>query len=363
MLFKHFARNVVELKTSKRQHSDQDHLKSLLNKLCNQDDKNTMTLEDVKHLMCYNIDDTRYFTQQEKLQLMNQPDTLFLFANKEPRNVFNMKKLFTQHSKSNPVALICPQITGISGKNTRTSIHFAKDDCKLPVRICRGAKVQLKNRNFRPEYGLFNGSMGEVKEIIYEPLLSPVSGDLPTFVLVDFPKYTGPPFLIEHPTYVPIPTVSKLCIHHCCQIQFLPLELCYAKTIHTFQGQNAGPVLPGQPPNAVARIIVDPGTKQFEGNNPGLSYTIVSRATTMGKTKLHSAIYFHGENSNVQRFTNLHRQASGHLYKLIFQRDQWVARLKRGYVKKLPTEHEIQMGNTLYYRPNNLQNFHKKLTF
>jgi hypothetical protein len=124
-------------------------------------------------------------------------------------------------------------------------------------------------------------------------------------------------------------------------MSFVPLELCYAKTVHTFQGQNAGPVLQGQPPNAVARIIVNPGTKQFEGHHPGLSYTIVSHATTMGNDKLSSAIYFHGQNSNVERFTHLRRQANGKLYKRIYQRDRWVQTLKQGYVKKLPSQSQI----------------------
>ena len=32
---------------------------------------------------------------------------------------------------------------------------------------------------------------------------------------------------------------------------FYLLQLAFGKTVHTFQGQNAGPVAPGQPPNAV----------------------------------------------------------------------------------------------------------------
>ena len=113
----------------------------------------------------------------------------------------------------------------------------------------------------------------------------------------------------------------------------MPLELCYAKTIHTFQGQNAGEVQPGQPPNAVKRIIVDPGTKQFEGRNPGLFYTIHSRGTTLGKDKMSSSMYFIGENMNIPRIKNITQQITGRLFKRVYERDEWVNYQKQGIHK------------------------------
>jgi hypothetical protein len=48
------------------------------------------------------------------------------------------------------------------------------------------------------------------------------------------------------------------------------------------------------PTHAVKRIIVDPSSLGFEGNNVGLFYTAMSQATTIGNPddKMSSAIYF-----------------------------------------------------------------------
>ena len=67
-----------------------------------------------------------------------------------------------------------------------------------------------------------------------------------------------------------------------CICQFVPLALLFGQTVHTFQGQNAGKVDAGRPPNPVQCIIWDPGTRAFEDTNIGLFYTILSRATTIG---------------------------------------------------------------------------------
>ena len=80
-----------------------------------------------------------------------------------------------------------------------------------------------------------------------------------------------------------------------CSRKYIPLTLAFGKTVHTFQGQSVGPVKEGQPPNAIQYIIVDPGERGFEGMNPGLFYTILSRITTL------RAIYFTGKNMNTNR--------------------------------------------------------------
>ena len=88
---------------------------------------------------------------------------------------------------------------------------------------------------------------------------------------------------------------------------FVPLKLSFAKTIHTYQGQQAGKVRQGPPPNAVERIIYDSGTRRFEGQNPGLFYTLLSRITTLGEPPFHndSATCFLGPNMNKTRIKNI----------------------------------------------------------
>jgi hypothetical protein len=70
--------------------------------------------------------------------------------------------------------------------------------------------------------------------------------------------------------YVPIPSITNKCRFGCCERTFCPLKLSFTKTIDTFQGQNAGPVDEGKPPNPVKTVICDPGSREFEAPKPGL---------------------------------------------------------------------------------------------
>ena len=142
--------------------------------------------------------------------------------------------------------------------------------------------------------------------------------------------------LLYHKQHVPIPTITNYCQWSCCERTFCPLKLSFAKTIDTFQGQNAGPVDPGKPPNAIQRIICDPGRREFEARKPGITFTMISRATTIGTLcngkRLDSALYFYdfGFNTTMtpQRITNLRVSPNTNkTYAEIIKRDQWVTYL------------------------------------
>ena len=134
--------------------------------------------------------------------------------------------------------------------------------------------------------------------------------------------------------------VTMLCKNKCCKATHCPLTLSFAKTLHTFQGQSAGPVNQGQQPNAVDRIVVNPGDKQFESKNPGLLYMAVSRATTIGDSasapqptaNLNSAIYFTGHDMTTRRVTNLKLKKNGEEYEKVQLRNKWVARVESNTV-------------------------------
>jgi len=128
--------------------------------------------------------------------------------------------------------------------------------------------------------------------------------------------------------------VVTRCDKRCCSVKFCPLELSFGMTLHTFQGQSAGPVDKGQPKNAVDRVIIEPGTRGFEGNNPGTLYMATSRATTIGTGNNDSALYFTGPNLNKQRITDVKYKkktgaASRQMYKKVELREKWVARLEK----------------------------------
>ena len=134
-------------------------------------------------------------------------------------------------------------------------------------------------------------------DIVYHPEQSPPE-DLPMYILLDIPQYCGPPYIETAPTVVPIAPITAPCKYNsCCERMYIPLRLAFAQTIHTFQGQNAGPVEIEQTPNAIQTLVCEPGTRRFEGNCVGLFYTILSRVSTLGNPddKFSSAIYFTGK--------------------------------------------------------------------
>ena len=55
--------------------------------------------------------------------------------------------------------------------------------------------------------GLMNGARGEVVGFAFrEGAPAPA---LPDYVVVDFPGYRGHPFWAEHPTWVPVPPITR----------------------------------------------------------------------------------------------------------------------------------------------------------
>lgn len=140
---------------------------------------------------------------------------------------------------------------------------------------------------------------------------------------------------------VPIPIITNRCSRNCCTRTFVPLELAYARSIHKFQGMTVGPTKPGQPPNMYSTIICDPDDRRFEGMWPGLLYTMVSRATTLGDDSgVGSAIYFDAPlvgsiPLTTERLSNLlyktKRTASNkepELYENVKMRQDYVAKLR-----------------------------------
>ena len=142
--------------------------------------------------------------------------------------------------------------------------------------LCQGARVMLTS-NLHVLFCLFNGSIGTVIDIVYLNGRSP-KDSLPDVVIVDFDKYTGPAFLPETPTIVPIAPVERRidCFCHGCKRKQVPLRLEWGTTIHRCQGMTIGRGETNR------YIIIDQGTKQFESRNPGAFFVALSSAKTAG---------------------------------------------------------------------------------
>ena len=140
--------------------------------------------------------------------------------------------------------------------------------------ICVGAIVMLL-RNFIVEYKLMNGSIGVVKQIVYENKEGPADrNNLPAYVIVEFSECEIPEEenLIDgrNSKCVPIPVVEDRCDKKCCSIKTIPLRVCIAITIHKSQGMTIGE---GEIFEKVVVYLPEEGMRK----NPGLELVAFSR--------------------------------------------------------------------------------------
>lgn len=289
-----------------------------------------ISVEDAEKLMMLHRDDKR-FSSEDWAEI--EEDALYLFATKDPRNDHNRRKLRNLNRRGYKVARI-KAVTRLYGGGlvVRNDHHYDPDRNPPYTLICILSKVQLTGWNGYPLWGLYHGAFGTVIDIVFEEGHSPNEDDLPVYVLCDFPQYRGPEFIKGKPTYVPIYPVETPCTKRpfCCMRKSIPLTLAYGKTGHSFQGQTVGPVDAGRPENIIKRVIIDPGTKRFEGNNPGLLYTMLARGTTLGTfdDKFSSAIYFDGTNMNSWRVRSVTKGAKNQFYEKVRRRRIFVRYLK-----------------------------------
>ena len=96
--------------------------------------------------------------------------------------------------------------------------------------------------------------------------------------MIEFHKYTGPPFLPNQPKVVPIVPVERRmdCACHGCKRTQVPIRLGWGTTIHRCQGMTIGQNEPNR------YIVIHPGTTSFESRNPGALFVALSRAKTAG---------------------------------------------------------------------------------
>jgi hypothetical protein len=220
--------------------------------------------------------------------------------------------------------------------------------------------------NIEPKWGFFNGAIGTVVDIIFRQGENPNDGHLPTVVVVDLKHYRGPIWDKDNPTNVPIVTIQRRCEPMCCTRKQIPLQIAWAKTIHSLQGHNAGPTAKRQTPNDIQRIVIHLGERTNETLNPGLTYVSVSRATSIGdlghmlsipRKCMSSALYFRAASfpAGIKRLTR--SNSTGDEYVKVKQRTAWVAyvdaRQEQTYIMTDLSEREMVqewMENKKYSR-------------
>ena len=123
------------------------------------------------------------FTDTQKKTI--QDEATFVVANKEPRDALNSCKLKNLNMQGNPVARIRSK-TEKNGRQVSNQTHFDSDRTPNRVLLCKGARVTLNGCNPDPKNGLFHGSLGIVRDIVYDAGKSPNLGDFPSYILVEF---------------------------------------------------------------------------------------------------------------------------------------------------------------------------------
>ena len=151
-------------------------------------------------------------TKDQEWQTVNGTDGKLwslCFPSHEEELTHNTAKLL-QVNKKHPVAKL-----KAVGKGSHSSIRDSEHggDLLPTVFISKDAQVMLIY-NLHVEFGLFNGAIGKVVDIIYKNGHRPPDC-FPDAVMVKFHSYTSPSFIKEEPKVVPIVRVSRKIDYKC----------------------------------------------------------------------------------------------------------------------------------------------------
>ena len=147
--------------------------------------------------------------------------------------------------------------------------------------------------------------------------------------------------------------LEQRCPRGCCGIKFCPLVVGFGRTIHSFQGQQAGPG------NAIESIICNPGERSFEGLNPGTLTTCITRATTIGDDgNNNSAIYFTGSGFFRDRISLMSYRTNGQKYAKVILRDKFV-----DYIQKMIIENKELYDEIFNREQMNINEWYTKQNF
>jgi hypothetical protein len=187
-VFRTCANTVFKLSTLRRLSDSKQDDKDLMQRVRTGD---KITDNDVAKLQSLHLDSIRDKHGPDTVAAIEK-DAVYLFWTNEKRTKHNLERLSKLNTPENPTAIVRTKGYGDKfGKSINS--HFDSETPKASL-ICIGAKVCLQNQNFYPLWGLHNGACGTVQEIIYATGTNPNKGDHPSYVVVNFPQYAGPPW-------------------------------------------------------------------------------------------------------------------------------------------------------------------------
>ena len=184
--FLNFAQNIMELTQVERHNENEKSFSSLLKKV--RDDR--LTSEDVyQGLARLHIQHGNLSQTQRKII---EDNALYVFTTHEEKNRHNIKSLQQKSSSDNPIAKIEVKQQGKANDGKGVYAHFKEYTNLTTLTLCKNTQVKLQGKNLKPSWGLFNGSIGKVIDIIFQQNANPNHGQHPDFIVVQFPLYIGP---------------------------------------------------------------------------------------------------------------------------------------------------------------------------
>mmetsp|Transcript_66356 Transcript_66356/g.163459 ORF Transcript_66356/g.163459 Transcript_66356/m.163459 type:complete len:322 (+) Transcript_66356:915-1880(+) len=246
-----------------------------------------MTQDDHKWLMQWQM---HMFPLAKRDRMIK--DALWVFSRKKDAAERNALTLVAMSQAGVPMVYCCSVDTGPCSKKAfvRSNVDGVTPDVQgleMKSVLCRGAHVTLLFNHY-VEWNLFNGSQGQVVDIIYLNGRSPsVEGDsFPDLYMVRFPQYKGPAVVPWDPKVVPVVPVTKKheCAHAYCSRTQVPLLPDYGRTVHKCQGMTCGP---GHPRECLVTDLGDIGT---ESHAPGIAFVALSRITDVAHLGITGAL-------------------------------------------------------------------------
>lgn len=191
-VFLECAKTVLELKTSRRLRSGQHNDRIIMEKIRTRQD---LSDSEVNRILNLHMDKMKQVWNSDELAAIEK-EAMYLFFRNEPRVRHNIERIKICHSETNPVAFIRVKSEGSAGK--AIGRHFKRGSVPETAVVCLNSIVALDGINFCPEWGLHNGALGYIREIVYAEKKSPNKGDLPEYVVVEFPNYRGPAWDVDN---------------------------------------------------------------------------------------------------------------------------------------------------------------------
>jgi hypothetical protein len=149
----------MELDQVCHQTDDQVIFKGILECLC----PGWMNEEDEAQLRVLTLDDDHY-TSKESKDISD--GALHLFTRHQAKNTYNEQKLRKTETETNHLVVIwcTDETTATNAKNKST--HLNNTFVMRKAILCWDAMVEITKVNIEPNWGLFNGAIGTVADII-----------------------------------------------------------------------------------------------------------------------------------------------------------------------------------------------------